>query len=504
MLSRITKDHVPLEPKLDFDVTDCKDTEELPARRCRAMKPRLAKMTAELQSLPDPQPARYRKLFDLARFFVDYIEPYLPSTIDISPYISDDVMKDMRSLLTALENDYNKTVPSNANKQQTPFEMLVSDIDTLLPKGTGIEKTTTTTCADVLAIPQFGGTCWFNASLMMMLYSQKCREVIGANINKWGKPDQAERPDALHHLRRWFVRLLTRHFTGATLGVPEDAYKMLSIITPNTILRTLFALDHTRYEYDVGRKDAGWNQPDIYMHNMFRDVLAVNAYTVTLYNRHEDNGNIAYHVAQTPNYKEGNKPLELRDVDVILCRFEPLVHIVGTSQVGKNTTDTIKYGFESEYHIVFDRLGTVVTTGPSAGKINLKGDTFDIDAAYFTATGHAVAGITCNGKRYIYNGWSSDTKDPAQIYEASSRTDSHYPELGRPCPLMEFDWLTEGKTGFCPNSKCSLTNETALKYRCFSTSTSLTRLIATRTKKTVRESVPTNPRGPPRGPPLRR
>jgi hypothetical protein len=283
---------------------------------------------------------------------------------------------------------------------------------------------------------------------------------------------------------------------------------MLSIITPSTILRTLFALDQTRYAYDVGRKEAGWNLTQDYIHHMFREVFAVNAYTVTLYNKHEDdNGNIAYYV--TSNYLEDKTPLELREVDLIFCRFQPAMLLLGTYEVGNNTTDTIKFDGTGNKTLAYDRLGTVVTTGPSAGKFDLKGDSFDIDAAYFGATGHAVAGITCNGKRYVYNGWSADTKDPAQVIESSSRTDAQYPELGRPCPLMEFDWLTDGKTGFCPNSNCVLTDEKALKKRCFTTSTSLVLLVATRSKKeTVRESVPTNPptnpRGPPRGPPPRR
>jgi hypothetical protein len=49
---------------------------------------------------------------------------------------------------------------------------------------------------------------------------------------------------------------------------------------------------------------------------------------------------------------------------------------------------------------------------------------------------HAITGLTCNGSKYVYNGWWEETKNP--------------------CNLMPFDWTTD-TTNFCLNTEeCSL------------------------------------------------
>jgi hypothetical protein len=59
--------------------------------------------------------------------------------------------------------------------------------------------------------------------------------------------------------------------------------------------------------------------------------------------------------------------------------------------------------------------------------------------------GHAIAGVTCGGRRYMYNGWSAHTNDPAKYYQGRTN----------PCDLIPFDWLTEDGH-FCINPRCGL------------------------------------------------
>jgi hypothetical protein len=62
-------------------------------------------------------------------------------------------------------------------------------------------------------------------------------------------------------------------------------------------------------------------------------------------------------------------------------------------------------------------------------------------------SGHAIAGITCEGKRYIYNGWTINTQDRG-ILDQMQNT--------KPCDLFSLDWLTH-KDSFCINpQKCDL------------------------------------------------
>lgn len=48
---------------------------------------------------------------------------------------------------------------------------------------------------------------------------------------------------------------------------------------------------------------------------------------------------------------------------------------------------------------------------------------------------HAIAGVTCNNERYIYNGWTAKTKDPAMKGAATSSVVSD-----RPCALYKYPW----------------------------------------------------------------
>ena len=42
-------------------------------------------------------------------------------------------------------------------------------------------------CLNLSVIPQFGGTCWFNAILMIALYSQNTRKAVLRAAKYWDK-----------------------------------------------------------------------------------------------------------------------------------------------------------------------------------------------------------------------------------------------------------------------------------------------------------------------------
>jgi hypothetical protein len=61
---------------------------------------------------------------------------------------------------------------------------------------------------------------------------------------------------------------------------------------------------------------------------------------------------------------------------------------------------------------------------------------------------HQICGITCDGKRYIYNGWLRD------MYPDKKRNVSR----PMPCELMEIDWMSPGSSNFViDRQKCRLT-----------------------------------------------
>lgn len=56
--------------------------------------------------------------------------------------------------------------------------------------------------------------------------------------------------------------------------------------------------------------------------------------------------------------------------------------------------------------------------------------------------GHTIAGITCKGKKYIYNGWTRVNMNPDMNTT-----------IRIPCELMEYDWNTIKDDDFCLNRK---------------------------------------------------
>ena len=62
----------------------------------------------------------------------------------------------------------------------------------------------------------------------------------------------------------------------------------------------------------------------------------------------------------------------------------------------------------------------------------------------FDNNSHAVAGITCQNNRYLYNGWVSSTNDP------SIQSNLTYT---LPCNLMKFDWKNSSSF-YLSNNSC--------------------------------------------------
>jgi len=76
---------------------------------------------------------------------------------------------------------------------------------------------------------------------------------------------------------------------------------------------------------------------------------------------------------------------------------------------------------------------------------------------------HSTSGITCNGNRYVYNGWNKKTFDPS-IEKNTNFSVS-------PCSLMKYDWNIKKDEGFCFNTvTCKLDFSKNMERRnaCFS------------------------------------
>jgi hypothetical protein len=95
---------------------------------------------------------------------------------------------------------------------------------------------------------------------------------------------------------------------------------------------------------------------------------------------------------------------------------------------------------------------------------------------------HIITGITCNNNRYVYNGWSNTSTDPAIVKKNISNNEG-------PCSLMKYNWDLKNHEEFCLNTKlCKLDFDNIdKKDLCFSFKSDRMTLIYVRIDETEKE-----------------
>ncbi|AGE56467.1 hypothetical protein PBCVNEJV1_886L [Paramecium bursaria Chlorella virus NE-JV-1] len=98
-------------------------------------------------------------------------------------------------------------------------------------------------------------------------------------------------------------------------------------------------------------------------------------------------------------------------------------------------------------------IGTVAGYSPNshAKVIKYNGISYILDSCILGAEvrtqtcsiAHAIAGVTCNGERYVYNGWTAKSGDPAMAGSTSVISDM-------PCALGKYNW--DKNKSFCINT----------------------------------------------------
>jgi len=68
---------------------------------------------------------------------------------------------------------------------------------------------------------------------------------------------------------------------------------------------------------------------------------------------------------------------------------------------------------------------------------------------------HSIAGVTCNGNRFIYSGWMKKTKDAAKS-NTNNKNTSNIKRVDRPCPLMPFKWDTDRRSFYITSKVCDV------------------------------------------------
>jgi hypothetical protein len=298
-------------------------------------------------------------------------------------------------------------------------------------------------CGRVMTLKQHTGTCWFNALIMGLFYSQGMRAVLMEKMAQWEAPTGS----ALNRLYATVKDIILRKFLYKRDDWSENHVDMLELdaksfaaIKPEHILSMLNKVDKQAF---INRgisqnQKGGWGHG--YLFNLMQllhvtraayvDLLEENdaAYKSSLY------GSV-FSTKYGPNpifaldYTLYNKAVMDPNPDVLVIRIKEKKYLAQRQvpvPYDMKTKDKQTYVYNNNEYVV-----------DSLYLHNFNEDT--------CKHGHAIAGITCGNNRYMYNGWARDTQD-------SGVSDFKHPY---PCHLVPFDW-TDGHD-FCINtSVCRL------------------------------------------------
>lgn len=326
-------------------------------------------------------------------------------------------------------------------------------------------------CETIATIPQFGGTCWFNAILMATLYSQKSRKLLLKVYKDWDEDNKFLMIMKELLLYNYVFTEKVQHFLNKFK--PEVIILYMIHYFQNDVLRKHFKsiIKNSAYNDFAGNsqfinkmyKYLGVKCLDIcydeksnkFLFNINRKIKYENHENNLMYSHNYNSKEIDFERDKQENQKIldekpdviifthsklSNKYLDHLKIDVLKQlndktknAYQDIFNLSKYPNANmdkynlddlKNYQDTIKFN-GSDYKL-------------DSCLLNNYNDTNDIT--------HLIAGITCKEKRYVYNGWDKNLSI-AKMKEIKT--------LNKACKLLRFDWdlhKTSGDDSFCFNT----------------------------------------------------
>lgn len=313
-------------------------------------------------------------------------------------------------------------------------------------------------CSRVLTLEQRDTpTCWFNALLMVLFFSQNTRGVLAKAV-------ASTRRAAYSHVVSVATQLLAGYDKHVTLAA--------RVQDPVPLLKTLTA--SSKFPLAKGRQLTGdamgflhtilgaLDVPHLFL---TRATMADMAPRWSYYNY--DGADV---VTMDLNRRRRIPERSMTRAQVNKIVEAPKVIILHTD----NEFERYQLEWYVKHQWKAYEVGTVqgLAVDRHAEVIKYNGARYVLDSLFLAnhnatacSNSHALAGVTCNGTRYMYNGWTVHTVD-------AGKSDSFRGQKV-PCELQPMDWAASLQ--FCiANAGCgftqrSFTNSNLARTMCFST-----------------------------------
>ena len=338
-----------------------------------------------------------------------------------------------------------------------------------------------TTCKKVFTIPQIsgGGTCWFNALLSALFYSDGTSAYLKKIIPSLRKKTTSKK-------RLEVFDLLEEILSARDIKDIREFSKFYATLEPKNLLKTLHEKDKKHFYFNPEKATGHVSENYILMLFQFLGIMDKVLFVYIDFNGKyffSRANNFTYRVSWDEKKKEyrliGNSK-NTKQIWEIFDNFN-----VGSVDLVIMSTNPAFPWSPQQLPIEFED-----------DKMNLFGVKFKADSMLLTnfnhrkcATAHKIAGITCKNKRYLYNGWANkyDVKNFILPFKS--------------CNLFAFDWLQD-KRHFCMDkSKClvSKVEKTPGKKMCFNIDRMKT-FIYVRERSVKKSPVPKKPKQAPKKP----
>jgi hypothetical protein len=294
---------------------------------------------------------------------------------------------------------------------------------------------TNESCTNKLLIRQIRGTCWANAVMTALFYSDGMAQILKDKSKNWKKTKSLE-------IIRDILEKQHNKTQGKLKHSEQDYSKFFEDFQPETLLKALHIEDPKLFEHDPDKKDGYFSGRYLYKVMKYLGISnfhlldALETPSLNKYDLYYGQYNVMDMVNGYKKFRKATEPqvkeyfAETPDVLLIMT---------------KKTSDKQFYPsyYRKDSNITFNE------------KIVYNGHVYIADSMilsnynqYLCHKGHEIAGVTCGKHRYMYNGWIARTID-------TGITEKIFRKV--PCALMKHDWLDMSKTGFCIDaSKCNL------------------------------------------------
>ena len=304
-------------------------------------------------------------------------------------------------------------------------------------------------CDDVITLKQYGGTCWFNAILTAVLYSDESRKLLLEKSKTWDT--------SIGIFNTLSFILKNKYFRT---NDKEDDYKYFERMKPENILVQLNEYNSETFKFNPNTISEGYFE-NLYIRKVY-ELLGVKVLYLDYYDEEKK-----YYYSLHNDINVVKKGRNLKHNDVRFVTKDVIDNLINNHDILIiNVLDLIdklnllnpasKYKYPAHY-LITEKIKD------DTDIITFKNQKYNQDCVLISNNnkslgGHTIAGIKCKGVKHVYNGWTRLTIDPAlgkRIIEKEGKIEI-------PCEYMRFEWKTNEKNEFVINPiTCELVNKSS-------------------------------------------